>query len=644
MKALWACATVLAAVSTLSATQYSYSNSGGTVSQSSATLTISGSTLGSPAGTVSMSCNLTPITAGYGFTSEWSCTGGSFSVQSTDGTISLSGVFTSGVFTLVETEVNRTYYYTYALYANFSASQTISGKTVAAVGAVMETLPAMTSPLNPATGTIESGLIDTSQQYEPVYIADTGNNRIVSTADILGSNWTSLGKLGSGMNQFSGPWGVAVDAAGKVYVSDSGNCRIVRMDNMSGLNWTTYGTCGTGTGQFANPEGLWVDASGKIYVADAGNNRIVRMDDITGTNFTSLGTLGSGTGQFSSPAAVTTDSAGNIYVADSANARVVEFSDMLGSNWAVWQFPLNYLTPDGIAVDSSGRIFTTDSLQSQVIRADNITGANEVSLNVNYLLYLNGVEKPSGIFVDSQGGIFIADTNNNRVDRLFDMTYDDQIVLGSAGKGMGNLSLPHAAVAMTESKGIAVSAVMPASLSFPTELVGVASPAETTMLSNIGLAPMTVSTVTSSLADFPITQNCPPTLLAGQNCTATVTFQPTAGGLRKGSVKFSVKGVASKSVPVSGSAALITVSPTTLIMFYGQSGTVTVTNPLSTSTSVQSVKILGKFHQTNNCGTLAPGASCTITVTWNYNGFVITGTLEVTDAASTVQYVSLTGE
>ena len=95
---------------------------------------------------------------------------------------------------------------------------------------------------------------------------------------------------------------------------------------------------------------------------------------------------------------------------------------------------------------------------------------------------------------------------------------------------------------------------------------------------------------------------------------------------------------------MSGSGALVTVSPTSLVMFDGTSGTVTVTNPLSTSTSLKSVKTLGQFSETNHCGTIAPGGSCTITVNWSYNGFVITGTLEVTDASGTVQYVSLTGE
>ena len=507
----------------------------------------------------------------------------------------------------------------------------------------METVATLTSPLTSVTGSIRSGLIDTSQQYEPVYIADTGNNRIVQTADILGSNWISMGKLGTGIKQFTSPYGVALDAAGKIYVSDSGNCRIVRFDNMTGLNWTSYGTCGAGTGQFSNPEGLWVESSGKIYVADTGNNRIVRIDDLAGTNFTTLGTLGNGAGQFSSPAAVTTDPAGNIYVADNANARVVEFSDMLGTNWAVWQFPLNYLTPDGVAVDSSGKIYTTDSLQNQVLRADNISGANEVSLNVNYLLYVDGVKAPSGIFVDPNGLIYIADTRNNRVDQLFGMSYDDQIVLGAAGTGIGNLSLPHAAVTQQQTKGVAVSAVTPASLTFPTELVGVATPTESTMLSNIGLAPLAVTSITSTLADFPITNNCPATLSAGESCSAAVTFQPATGGLRKGAVKFTLKGAASRAASLSGSGALVTLSTNSLIMFACAGGTVAVSNPLSSITSIKSVKVTRNFTQTNNCGTLTSGASCTVTVHW-CSSTPITGTLAVTDASGTSQYVSLTGE
>jgi hypothetical protein len=110
-------------------------------------------------------------------------------------------------------------------------------------------------------------------------------------------------------------------------------------------------------------------------------------------------------------------------------------------------------------------------------------------------------------------------------------------------------------------------------------------------------------------------------------------------------VKFTLSGASNQSVATSGSGALITLHPTSLVMFDGQSGTVTVTNPLTTPTSVKMIKIIGQFKQTNTCsGTLNPGASCKITVTWTYNGFVITGLLEVQDSSGTVQYVTLTGE
>jgi hypothetical protein len=296
-----------------------------------------------------------------------------------------------------------------------------------------------------------------------------------------------------------------------------------------------------------------------------------------------------------------------------------------------------------VAVDSSGKIYITDEAQSQVFRADNISGVNTVSLSVNFLGYINGVEKPAGIFVDGNGLIFIADTNNNRVDQLFSMSYDDQIVLGTVGAGVGNLSTPHAVVTQAETKKIAVSAVSPASLAFPTELVGLPSPSQTTLLSNIGLGPLTVTSVTSTLADFPLTHNCPATLAAGENCTATVTFQPTTGGLRKGSVKFTLKGATSKSTSVSGSAALVTLAPSSLIMFACAPGTVTVSNPLGSSTSITSVKVTKPFIEKNNCGPLGPGASCTITVSW-CSSTPITGVLSVTDASGTSQYVTMTGE
>lgn len=60
----------------------------------------------------------------------------------------------------------------------------------------------------------------------------------------------------------------------------------MQIDDMTGTNWTTFGTTGTGINQFDEPNGLCIDSSGKIYIADTSNERIVRIDNITGTNWT----------------------------------------------------------------------------------------------------------------------------------------------------------------------------------------------------------------------------------------------------------------------------------------------------------------------------------------------------------------------
>jgi sugar lactone lactonase YvrE len=632
MKSLQICLLVLATTASLWATQFTYSDAGGTVSQTTV-LTISGATLSNPAGTVNMSCPLTYLQPG-----QWTCVGGSVSIQSSDGKTAISGVFTSGIFTLsTNTYRGGTTYY-YAFSGDFSGSQTLNGVSAAVLGGVSEVLAPLNNYLDPLTGTIQTGIVDISQQYEPVYVADTGNNRIVQTADMLGSNWVTFGKIGAGVNQFSQPWGVVLDSSGKIYVSDGGNCRIVRMDNMSGRNWTSFGTCGSGNGQFSNPKGLYVDSSGKIYVADSGNNRVVRMDDITGANFTSLGTLGSGQNQFDNPSGVAIDSAGNIYIADATNARIVEVADMSGTNWATLDFFAPYFTPTGIWLDSTNQIYFADATQEQVIRVDNISGANQVDI---YGFMLQG---PSGIFVDRDGAFYVADTLDNRVVRDFDTTATDVFAQGALGTGVGNFSQPHGVYATTVTKSVAVASVAPPSLAFPTEVVGSVSPPEATVLTNIGTATLKGATVASSSADFPQTNNCPATLTAGQSCSASVTFQPTVAGKRKGSLSFKFSSGPAKSVPLSGSGALVTVYPTELIMYEGAGGTVTVTNPLSTPTTLRSITISGDFQQTNNCkGTLNPSASCSVTISWSAVPPVF-GTLTVTDASGTPQYVELIGE
>ena len=519
------------------------------------------------------------------------------------------------------------------------------------LGEVIETLAPLGSTLDLTAGTIQTGTLDVNQQYEPVYVADTGNNRIVQMADMLGSNWVTLGKSGSGVKQFSQPWGIAVDSAGKIYVADSGNCRIVRMDNMSGKNWTSYGTCGSGTGQFSSPQGLWVDASG-IYVADSGNNRIVTMADITGTNFTTLGSLGSGQNQFNNPSGVTRDSAGKIYVADTGNARIVRADDITGTNWTTLSsiFSL-YSAPSGIAVDASNRIYVSAAVygfDGAVTRIDDMTGANPVYVDLgspNYLYYLL---ETAAISLDPDGAVYAADTAGDRMVRFFDMSDTGVLILGtyaSPGTGVGMFSQPRGVFVVPSSRKVAVTSLSATGLTFPTELVGSASPSQSVTLTNIGAAPLTLSGVSTSTADFYSTNDCPATLLGGQNCTASVVFQPTVGGVLKDSLSFTFAKSTAK-VSLKGSGALVSLSPSYLVLYDGGSGVVTITNPLTTTAGITSIRATSPFFKVaDTCGaTLAPGASCTYTVGWNYSGLVVLGDVIVTDSSGTVQYVGITGE
>ena len=104
-----------------------------------------------------------------------------------------------------------------------------------------------------------------------------------------------------------------------------------------------------------------------------------------------------------------------------------------------------------------------------------------------------------------------------------------------------------------------------------------------------------------------------------------------------------LSGSSIKPVNLSGSSALVSISPGYIVLSEGQTGYISVTNPQPTSVAIKSIKIAGGgFSQTNNCSSLAPGAGCTITVYWF--GTLSLGQVTIVDASGIPQYVGLTGE
>jgi hypothetical protein len=125
-------------------------------------------------------------------------------------------------------------------------------------------------------------------------------------------------------NSFLSPEGIAVNSTnGDVYVADTGNDRIVEFSS-SLAYLATFGSTGSGNSQFNNPSAVAVDGSGNIYVADASNQRV--------QIFNSSNTY---TGQFWTAVSAESDVYGitldtniplNIYLADSGTDQIEEYT------------------------------------------------------------------------------------------------------------------------------------------------------------------------------------------------------------------------------------------------------------------------------------------------------------------------------
>jgi parallel beta-helix repeat protein len=95
----------------------------------------------------------------------------------------------------------------------------------------------------------------------------------------------------------------------------------------------------------------------------------------------------------------------------------------------------------------------------------------------------------------------------------------------------------------------------PSSVAFGTQNVGSTSGAQTVTLQNSGTSAVTGVSVSVS-GDFAQTNGCGTAIAAGASCTVSVTFHPTAGGARSGSLSVASSAVNSPTtVALSGTGA-----------------------------------------------------------------------------------------
>ena len=185
---------------------------------------------------------------------------------------------------------------------------------------------------------------------------------------------------------------------------------------------------------------------------------------------------------------------------------------------------------------------------------------------------------------------------------------------GTGGTGSGGTTTPP-----PSGTGVVLSAT--------TLYFGSSATQSVTYTNNTG-SKVTFIQASISSAKYGQSNNCGE-VAAGASCTATVTYYPSNSG--SDTATFTMTSTAPNSPhlvtltntsapvtppPTSGG---VTMSATTLDFRNGAKATQTVTytnNTGSKVTFIQASISSGKFGQTNNCGEVAAGASCTATVTW----------------------------
>jgi hypothetical protein len=198
------------------------------------------------------------------------------------------------------------------------------------------------------------------------------------------------------------------------------------------------------------------------------------------------------------------------------------------------------------------------------------------------------------------------------------------------------------------------------SLTFGEQNVGTTSAEQTVTVTNSGAGPLVIFSIGAS-GDFPQTHNCPispATIGPSASCTISLTFRPTGGGTRSGSLIIADNASGNPhnvSLTGTGIPPTIGISPASLEFGDQRVGTtsaaqaVTVTNTGGGPATIFSISTSAEFAQTGNCplapATLAVAASCSINVTFRPSARgTRTGSLTLTDnATGNPHTVSLTG-
>ncbi len=217
-----------------------------------------------------------------------------------------------------------------------------------------------------------------------VYVADTGNNRIV-ILNSRGRIQRTIGGFGFEQDQFDAPSDIWCGSLINIYVADYNNRRIQRFDRqMNYISSLSADDAGDTDIQFTEAASCAVSSNNDLFILDHGENKIVKINRL-GQAELSFGTYISGAGELQNPVQLDITPQGLLLVTD-AEAKALFVYDFFGNFIKALRDP-RMKHPAGLTVKEDGSVFIADSEANSLFMVDAaLSRVSPVTLKTTQLL------------------------------------------------------------------------------------------------------------------------------------------------------------------------------------------------------------------------------------------------------------------